>query len=96
MSDHVEVKCPCCATELVVDSASGEILSETRPEPDHEATFDSAMDKVQSGEQRRHDAFTKAFDRTKNLDDLLSKKFDEAKKKAEKDTSKPKNPLDWD
>ena len=96
MSDRVDVTCPCCATKLIVDKASGEVLSEERPEPDHEANFDSAMDKVQSGEKRRQDAFTKAFDRTQKMDDLLSKKFEEAKKKAEKDDSKPKNPLDWD
>ena len=27
MSDKVDVTCPCCSTRLVVDTASGEILS---------------------------------------------------------------------
>ena len=96
MSDRVELTCPCCSTKLVVDGATGEILAEERPEPDHTATFDSALGAVQSGEQRRHDAFAKAFDKTQRLDDLLSKKFDEAKKKAAKDKSKPRNPFDLD
>ena len=96
MSDRVELTCPCCSTKLVADVATGEILSEERPEPNREASFDSALGEVRSGEQRRNDAFTKAFDKTQRMDDLLSKKFEEAKKKAAKDTSKPKNPFDLD
>jgi len=96
MSDNVEVNCPCCATKLVVDAATGEILSEERPAPDHEENFDSALDAVRGGEKRRDDAFSKAFEKTQRLDDLLEKKFDEAKKKAEKDKSKPINPFDFD
>ena len=96
MSDRVELTCPCCSTKLVVDAASGEILSEERPRADTDRSFDAAMDQVRSGEQRRSEAFSKAFDRTQRLDDLLSKKFEEAKKKAAKDKSKPRNPFDLD
>lgn len=96
MHDRVRVTCPCCATKLVVEVASGEILSEERPEVDHAASFDSAFDKVRGGEKRRDEAFSKAFDKTKRLDELLSKKFEEAKKKAEKDDTKPFNPFDFD
>ena len=96
MPDRVNVTCPCCATKLVADTATGEILSEIRPEPDHAKTFDTAMDEVRGGEERRSDAFDKAFEKTQNLEDLLSKKFEEAKKKAAKDKSKPFNPLDMD
>ena len=96
MSDGVEVTCPCCETRLVVDAATGEILSEERPKVDLSKTFDSAMDEVRGGARRRGKAFSKAFEKTKRLDDLLDKKFEEAKKKAAKDDSKPINPLDFD
>jgi len=96
MSDRVELTCPCCSTRLVVDAKSGEILSEDRPKVDTEKSFDTALDAVRSGEARRDAAFAKAFDKTKRLDDLLSKKFEEAKKKAATDDSKPINPMDWD
>ena len=97
MSNNVHVDCPCCGTKLVVDAATGTILSEERPKADPGATFDEAMHVVRSGAARREDAFSKAFARTKNLDDLLQKKFEEAKKKAASDPSKkPKNPLDFD
>jgi len=97
MADRVELTCPCCSTKLVVDSDSGEILSEERPKLDAEKTFDSAMSQVRSAAGRREEAFSKAFDRTRKLDDLLEKKFEEARKKAEDDDSgKPVNPMDLD
>ena len=97
MADRIEVTCPCCRTLLVVDGESGEILSEERPKHDTNKTFSSAMADVQSGAQRRNDAFSKAFDRTRRHDDLLDKKFEEARKKAEKDPDqKPFNPFDLD
>jgi len=96
MGDRVEVVCPCCETRLVVDASTGEILSEERVKPQLSKTFDSALGEVQAGSQRREEAFSKAFDRTKHLDTVLEKKFEEAKKKASKDTTKPRNPFDLD
>ena len=97
MNGKVQVDCPCCKTKLVVDAATGTILSEERPKADPTATFEQAMTDVKTGAARREDAFSKAFDRTKNLDDLLQKKFEEARRKAASDPStKPKNPLDLD
>ena len=95
MSGKVQVDCPCCGTKLVVDAATGTILSEERPKADPTATFEQAMSHVKGGAARREDAFSKAFERTKNLDDLLEKKFEEARKRAEADpTSKPPHPFD--
>ena len=97
MGGNVTVDCPCCHTKLVVDVATGTILSEERPKADLGASFDQAMSDVKAGPARREDAFSKAFERTKNLDELLQKKFDEAKKKAANDPGgKPRNPLDFD
>lgn len=96
MSDNLKITCPCCRTELVLDRDSGEVLSETRPKADAERTFDDAFREVKAGAAKREEAFTKAFDRTRNLDDLLEKKFEEARKKAKDDPSRPVNPLDMD
>ena len=96
MKDRIDVTCPCCSTELVVETASGEILSEKRPKMDIDKTFEDAMSTVRGGSERRADAFSKAFDRTKNFDELLEKKFEEARKKAEDSKDKPTNPLDFD
>jgi hypothetical protein len=97
MDDRLEVTCPCCSTRLTIDPATGEILGEERPPADHGKSFEDAMSTVQGGAQRREDAFAKAYNRTQNLDDLLQKKFEEARKKAAKDKSdKPRNPFDLD
>jgi hypothetical protein len=98
MADRIDIVCPCCNTKLTVDTETGDILAEERPRIDADKSFESALSAVQSGPQRRADAFDKAFDRTQRLDDLLSKKFEEAKKKAAKDdpAGKPRNPLDLD
>lgn len=96
MSDTLRLTCPCCATKLAIDAKTGEILSEERPKADHGATFEKAMQEVRSGDARREDAFSKAFEKTKNLDDLLSRKFEEAKRKAADDPGPWRNPLDND
>lgn len=97
MADRVDVTCPCCGTRLTVDTATSEILAEERPKVDPAKSFDAAMEEVRSGSQRRSEAFSKAFDRTQHLPNLLDKKFEEAKKKAARDPSaKPRNPFDVD
>lgn len=97
MADRVDIVCPCCETRLVADTETGEILSEERPKKDLGKSFSEAMNRVRSGESRREEAFSKAFERTQKLDTLLEKKFEEARKKAADDPDgKPHNPLDWD
>jgi len=96
MADRIQLTCPCCATLLTVDTATGEILAEERPKKDVDQTFEDAVTSVRGAEQRREKAFSKAYDRTQQLDDLLNKKFEEARKKASKDKSKPFNPFDAD
>jgi hypothetical protein len=96
MSDDLNITCPCCATQLLLDRETGEILSEERPAADHDKTFEDAMQDVNAGANRREKAFSDAYKRTTNLETLLEKKFEEARKKAAKDDSKPVNPLDFD
>lgn len=96
MSEPVDVECPCCGTKLKIDRDSGDVLSEERPRVDLTKTFEKAMSDVQTGGQRREDAFTKAAERTRRLDDVLEKKFEEARKKAAKDDTPFRNPLDLD
>jgi hypothetical protein len=94
MADRVQTVCPCCETKLTVDTATGDILAEERPKKDLTKTFEDAMGNVRQGAGRREEVFSKAFDRQQRLDDVLEKKFEEARKKAEKDKSKPFNPFD--
>jgi hypothetical protein len=97
MADRVDIVCPCCETRLVADTETGEILSEERPKKNLEKSFTDAVSQVRSGESRREEAFSKAFERTKKQDSLLEKKFEEARKKArDNPDEKPFNPMDYD
>jgi hypothetical protein len=94
---RLDVECPCCGNKLVVDAATGDILSEDRPKPKPSKTFDQALGDVRAGAAKREDAFSKAFDQTKRMEDILEKKFEEAMKKADKDPNKkPRSPFDLD
>ena len=96
MSDTVDVLCPCCGNKMKVDAASGEVLAEERPAQKPSKSFEQAMTDVKSGAQKREDAFSKAADRTRNLQDLLDKKFEEARKKAKDEKGPPPNIFDLD
>lgn len=97
MADRVEVQCPCCSTKLVVDGETGDILSEERPKVSADKSFDDAMKEIRAGSQKRQSEFDKAFDRTKRQDDILEKKFAEAREKAKEDDSgRPRSPFDLD
>ena len=96
MKVHLVVECPCCATRLTLDRDTGDVLAEERPRVDPTKTFEKAMTEVREGGQKREDAFTKAADRTKRSEDILGKKFEEAMKKAAKDDTPVRNPLDLD
>jgi len=95
MSDSVQVDCPCCGAKLTVDRSTGDVLASHAPRPAGR-TFEDALGDVRAGGRRREEAFSKAFDKTRRLDDLLEKKFEEAKKKAAEDDSPLRNPLDMD
>ena len=95
MADRIQVSCPCCSTRMVVDVATGEILSEERPKKPGKS-FEDALGEVRSGSKKREDAFSKAFSRTRHQEEVLEKKFEEARKKTKDDPSRPTNPLDLD
>ena len=93
MSDSVRVDCPCCGAKLTVDRSNGDVLSLDAPRPTTKS-FEEALGEVRSGGRRREEAFSKAFDRTRRLENVLEKKFEEAKKKAAEDKSPHRNPFD--
>ena len=95
MTSPIHLACPCCGARLTVEPGTGEVLA-VDPGPKVSKSFDAAMGDVQAAPRRREDAFSKAFDRTRRLEDLLEKKFEEARKKASEDPSAPRNPFDAD
>ncbi len=95
MEGEIKITCPCCGNLMTVDPETGEILAEERP-AHKPKSFDEAADEVRGGAKRREEAFTKAADKTRRLQDTLDKKFEEARKKAADDKTRPRTPFDFD
>jgi len=93
-----EIVCPCCDTRLVVDAATGVILSEERPKKAPVKTFDQALTEVRGAREKADKDFATRMDNTKHEKEILAKKFEEAMKKAEKnkDEKPPPRPFEFD
>lgn len=95
---RIELQCPCCETQLVIDAGTGTILSEDRPKKAPEKSFDQALEEVRGAKAKADKDFTRKLEQTKHEKDLLAKKFEEALKKAEKhkDEPMPPKPFEFD
>jgi uncharacterized membrane protein YkoI len=93
-----EIVCPCCDTRLVVDAATGVILSEDRPKKAPLKSFDQAVAEVRGAKEKADKDFTNRLDQAKHEKEILAKKFEEAMKKAEKnkDEKPPPRPFEFD
>lgn len=92
--------CPECGSDLVVDAATGEVLSHRAPKraPAGGHSFEELMAGLDSGKQRAEELFEREKAAMKDRDRLLSEKFEEAMKRAEEepDEAPPKRPFDFD
>ena len=102
MSDtrKLTVRCPECNSDLVIDAATGEVLSHRRPKqaPAGGRDFDSLFQSLDEGKARAEDVFTREVAALKDRDRLLEEKFREALKRAEEepDEGPPPRPFDLD
>ena len=95
-STRFTIICPCCEATLTVDSHTGALLShEEKSKP--LASFDEMVKGLDKQKQVRESIFAQELSSMKDRDRILEEKFQEAKKRAEKDKDKPyRNPLDLD
>jgi len=92
----VEVTCPCCHSKLTVDPQLAAVLSHTLPPraaPDVDIADASRILSEQA--QRREDKFRDSWEAERNKEDVLTRKFEEALKKA-KDQPAEKPLRDFD
>ncbi|HEY6488148.1 MAG: hypothetical protein WCC26_16180 [Terracidiphilus sp.] len=78
-----EVACPDCGAMLLIDAATGHLVSHT-PAP-RKRTFEdleAAAKAMRERGERAESIFRQSVDAEKNKDDLLEKKFAEALRKA--------------
>ena len=88
--------CPCCEATLAIDAQTGALIShEEKTKP--LASFDEMVKGLDKQKQMREQIFAQELSSMKDRDRILEEKFQEAKRRAEKDRDKPFiNPMDID
>lgn len=94
------VRCPECGSDLVVDAATGELLSHrpAKRQPAGGKDFDSLLAGIDTDKNRAEEVFEREKAAMKDRERLLEEKFREAMKRAEEepDEGPPKRPFDLD
>jgi hypothetical protein len=94
------VRCPECGSDLVVDAATGEVLSHRRPKQPLAGgkDLDSLLHGLDQDKARAESIFDREVAAMKDRDRLLEEKFREALKRAEEepDEGPPRRPFDLD
>ena len=96
MPEALDVTCPCCEALLKVDPETGAVVwADKKKAPPKD--FDDLVNRVKSQKGILDEKFARSVQHTKHASEILDKKFEEAKKRAEADpTSKPPHPFDND
>jgi hypothetical protein len=94
----VEVTCPCCKAKLTVDAQLAVVLfHEPPPRIAPDVDISDAARILQDQAQRREDKFRESWEAEKNKEDVLTRKFEEALKKAkDQPVEKPLRDFDID
>jgi len=102
VSEHrkLTVRCPDCGSELVLDAATGEVLSHRRAKqpPAGGKDLESLLQGLDDEKSRAEDIFQREVAAMKDRDRLLDEKFREAMRRAEEepDEGRPVRPFDLD
>ena len=97
MPKSLKIVCPCCDTLLTVDSATGAILLEERRKHREHQSLDEALGQVKAQRKGAEEKLARAMDEERRREEILEKKFQEARKKAaENPDLAPPRPFDGD
>lgn len=90
------IVCPCCDAKLVVDAATGAIISHEEKQKNL-ASFEEMARGLEKQKETREQLFEQELNSMKNRERILDEKFREAMKRADAEKDKPFiNPLDVD
>lgn len=96
----LRVGCPCCQARLVVDGATGEVLShrEHRAAAAGGKSFDDLLNDLDSSKAEAESVFEREMDAMKDRDRLLEEKFRQALERAAEspEDEPPPRPFDLD
>jgi molecular chaperone GrpE (heat shock protein) len=94
MPEALDVDCPSCGAHLKVDAETQSVIwvdKKQAPAKD----LDDLVNRVHSQKSALEEKFSRSVQQTKNSRDILDRKFEEARKRAEADpTGRPPNPFD--
>lgn len=94
------VRCPECESDLVIDAATGQVLSHRRPKqlPAGGKDLDSLLRGLDEDKAKAEDLFQREVAAIKDRDRLMEEKFQEALRRAEEDpdSGPPRRPFDLD
>ena len=89
------IVCPCCEAVLTLDAQTGTVLAhEEKKKP--LATFEEMAKDLTRQKTARENIFAQEMNAQKDRERLLEEKFKEAMKRADKDDTPYRNPLDFD
>lgn len=92
---NLRLQCPCCRAALTVDRETGTVIDATPP-AGAKKEFEDVLGDLRTADQRREEDFRRAFKVEHRRTELLDRKFEAAKEKAEKDPAQRVNPMDRD
>ncbi len=82
-SAPVEVICPCCHAKLTIDAQLAVVLShEVPPRAAPDVDISDAARILEEQAKRREDKFRESWEAEKKKEEVLTRKFEEALKKA--------------
>ncbi|MDG1499612.1 MAG: hypothetical protein P8N31_07125 [Planctomycetota bacterium] len=82
---EIDVTCPCCNSQLLVDVATAKVLRSRNPKEEDggDKTWGAAQGRVEARDERAKDAFNSALDREESREDALDDLFSKAQKKVD-------------
>lgn len=97
LKSEIEVMCPCCNAVLVVDVNLRRVVSHQAPERGDKPELNEAARILAAEAARREALFQQSVEAEKTRGDALSRRFEEALKKAsEEPITKPTRDFDLD
>lgn len=94
--ENLNVTCPCCQAKLKVDPVFGTVLAhEAPPKAGPNVDLENAHGILEEQQRQREDKFADSWFQETHKEDILTKKFEEAMKKA-KDAPAGKPIRDFD
>jgi len=96
LQSELDVACPCCGAQLVIDTNLGRVISHKEPPREDMPDLDAAQRILAENKARREAAFQQSVEAEKTRGDALSKRFEEALRQARHEPVGPPPKRDFD